>query len=131
MNAAALSVYGNVITIFFSSIFNNTRGKDGENLDDCGKIPLVQIMRQRNVTPFPEVSDSPESRDPRIYEANRLIDVLNKTEDVRVFRIAINALLLVIQGKTGYRPIFDGKEYPPGDLTAALEEVEESDLLTQ
>jgi hypothetical protein len=113
---------------FFADIFNKHRSGGIQELDDPRKISWKWILERREAASFPEVSDYSGGRDDRTSEANRLIRILNNTDDVVVFRIAINALLFVIQGKISYRPYFDGKEYPPDRLEAALEDVEESAL---
>lgn len=123
-----LSVYGGVVANFFCDIFNKHRSGGIEDLDDSRKLSWKWILERREAAPFPEISDCSGGSDDRIREAKQLIHILNNTEDVVVFRIAINALLLVIQGKVGYHPYFDGKEYPPDRLEAALEDVEEADL---
>lgn len=123
-----LAIYGGVIANFFSAIFNNHRSEAMTDLDDPKRLSWRWILEQRELASFPGISDHPESQNDRVHEVRRLIRILNGTEDVVVFRIAINALLLVIQGKVGYHPYFDGKEYPPDRLDAALEDVEETAL---
>lgn len=124
---ASIATYGGILAAFFAEIHNAARSSAATGLDDPGSISLKRIIEQRERTPFPMAADTEGHRNQdRLAEANRLIRVLNETEDIVVFRIAVNALLLLIQKRTGYRPYFDGREYSPDLLQSALEYVEET-----
>jgi hypothetical protein len=122
-----MHLYGGAIEVFFAEIHNQFRGAAPIGLDDSRTLSLKRIMDQREKTPFPDVPRG-GGDDTRAAEANRLIHILNHTENIKVFRIAVNAILFVIQGKVSYRPCFEGEAYAPNRLMKALEEVEETEL---
>lgn len=115
-----LATYGGQITAFFSPIGVRRHHAQATELDPV-HLPWVALREQRELTPFPKVRVDPAHRYEESQEANRLIEILNTTEDVLVFKIALNKLLHLVQGKFFY----PGEEYRPELLDEAIRLSEE------
>jgi len=110
-----LATYGGQITAFFSSIGVRRYHAQDTKLEPV-HLPWPALLGQRELTPFPKVRIDPVHRHEASQEANQLIDLLNTTEDILVFKIALNKLLHLVQGKVFY----PGEEYRPELLDAAI-----------
>jgi hypothetical protein len=124
-----VAFYNAVIMNFFATILNEYRSAAPIGYDDTKNISLKRLEEQRTRTPFPEAFGESDYRKSQAIEVNRLVRILNRTEDKRVFWIAVNAILLIVFGKIGYQPEFEGSEYAPDQLQAAMEAVEEHELM--
>lgn len=115
-----LATYGDQIAIFFSSIEVRRYHAQATKLDPV-HLPWKALLEQRELAPFPGVRADLSRKDEAAREANRLIEFLNTTEDVLVFKIALNKLLHLVQGKFFY----PGEEYRPELLDEAIKKSEE------
>ncbi len=112
-----LRMYGNPIEVFYAEI-SLARHRAGSTMLERRDIPWSALERQRLATPFPLVT--PDRGDEvRAVAANELIGLLNATEDVLVFKVAMNALLKLMQGSS-YQPMYPGQPYTPENLAILL-----------
>lgn len=116
-----LKWYGGPITGFYGRIEINRYEKGATKLH-LTNLPWAALIEERAKNPFPDVRVDPHGSD---YEnekrANELIELLNATDDIMVFKIAMNALIRLAQGERA-APLYPGKVYNPDLLADLLEE---------
>lgn len=117
--AVDLMTYGNQIMVFYACIEVRRHDMKATKLEWVD-FPWKVLLEQRERTPFPLVSRTCEQS----LEANRLIEILNTTEDVLVFKIAMNTLIRLVQGERAVL-LYPGNAYHPDLLEETVRLSEE------
>lgn len=119
-----LKWYGGPITGFYGRIEINRYEKGATKLH-LTNLPWAALIEERAKNPFPDVRVDPHGSD---YEnekrANELIELLNATDDIMVFKIAMNTLFRLVQGERA-APLYPGEQYRPDLLEEAIRLSEE------
>lgn len=114
-----LCEYINALLSFFAGI-QTERIKRGMIWSDDDRLPWSDILTRKNGFPLPTLSEYFGESFPSVLERDQqsatvvreIINRLNETEDVSVWKRGINRLLQIVQGKA-YRPFYPGDDYRP------------------
>lgn len=110
--------YGNPIEAFYGDIAV-VRDRAGSTPLDRKDLPWSALVEARRKRPFPTVEEEPHDWT-RCREANQVIGLLNTTEDVIVFKIAMNTLISMMKREHSYVPIYPGERFSPMEVSALL-----------
>lgn len=82
-------------------------------------IPWKYLVEEREDRKFPLLSNSDSLDNEACTRINKVIIILNTTDDFLVFKISVNLLLKELQGDA-YRALYPGEQYAPENLESAI-----------
>lgn len=113
-------LYGGQIEAFFSgaelrryAIFSNSAPISRTD------IPWKYFVIERESRKFPLLNDSHSHGKEVCARINKVINILNTTDDFLVFKIGVNLLLKELQGDA-YHALYIGEQYAPENLDSAV-----------